>query len=118
MMRKDLLVHALQCFGWVRSRLEVAGGGICPSYGHASKDGAAHPPSQERRQNARTLRRPMLGRRSSRNRAVRYLIRLMTLNMGRYRAMTANPTAPPMTKIMSGSMIEVSESTAVVTSSS
>ena len=47
-----------------------------------------------------------------------YLIRLMMLNIGRYRAMTDNPTAPPTKKIITGSISEVSESTVAVTSSS
>ena len=47
-----------------------------------------------------------------------YLMSLMMLNIGRYKAMTAIPTMPPITKIMAGSMIEVSESTVAVTSSS
>jgi hypothetical protein len=48
----------------------------------------------------------------------RYLIRLMMLNIGRYRAMTDRPTAPPTKKIMIGSMIDVRASTVAVTSSS
>ncbi len=43
---------------------------------------------------------------------------LMSLNMGRYIAMTMPPTMPPITTIMTGSMIEVSASTALSTSAS
>jgi hypothetical protein len=43
---------------------------------------------------------------------------LISLNIGRYMAMTMPPTIDPMTTIMIGSMSEVRESTAVSTSSS
>ena len=45
-----------------------------------------------------------------------YLMRLMMLNIGMYRAMTAAPTAPPMMAINSGSIKDVSASTAAETS--
>jgi len=45
-----------------------------------------------------------------------YSMRLMMLNMGRYSAITAKPTAPPTKKIMTGSMSAVRESTVADTS--
>lgn len=45
-----------------------------------------------------------------------YFSRLITLNIGMYRAMTAAPTAPPITAIRSGSMSDVMASTVAVTS--
>jgi hypothetical protein len=45
-----------------------------------------------------------------------YFSRLITLNIGMYRAMTAAPTAPPITAIRSGSMSDVRASTVAVTS--
>jgi hypothetical protein len=45
-----------------------------------------------------------------------YWMRLITLNIGMYRAMTAAPTAPPITAIRSGSMSDVRASTVAVTS--
>jgi hypothetical protein len=47
-----------------------------------------------------------------------YLISSKIRNVGRYRAMTMAPTAPPTTAIMTGSINEVRDSTAAVTSSS
>lgn len=69
----------------------------------------------------RSLSRRERGRYPSRHRDPgptrrRYLIRLMMLNIGMYRAMTAAPTAPPMIAIMSGSISDVSASTAAWTS--
>ena len=46
------------------------------------------------------------------------MITLTILKMGRYMATTMPPTTPPITTIMSGSMIDVRPSTAVSTSSS
>src|SRR5262249_55837328 len=43
---------------------------------------------------------------------------VMSLNIGRYMAITMPPTIPPMITIIMGSMIEVSVSTAVSTSAS
>jgi hypothetical protein len=50
------------------------------------------------------------------NRSPDYFSRLMTLNIGMYRAMTAAPTAPPITAIRIGSMSDVRASTVAVTS--
>ena len=47
-----------------------------------------------------------------------YLIESYTLNIGRYIAITMNPTIPPTTTIMIGSRIEVSALTAAATWSS
>jgi hypothetical protein len=47
-----------------------------------------------------------------------YWINSKIRNVGRYRAMTMAPTAPPTTAIITGSISEVSDSTAAVTSSS
>ena len=46
-------------------------------------------------------------------RAVSYLTRVMTWNIGRYRAMTMPPTITPSDAIISGSISDVSPSTAV-----
>jgi hypothetical protein len=47
-----------------------------------------------------------------------YLIESYTLNIGRYIAITMNPTMPPTTMIMIGSRIEVRAFTAAATCSS
>jgi hypothetical protein len=47
-----------------------------------------------------------------------YLIESYTLNIGRYIAITMNPTMPPTTMIMIGSRMEVSALTAAATCSS
>ena len=50
--------------------------------------------------------------------AINYFTRVMSLNMGKYMAMTINPTEPPRKTMSIGSIIDVRFETALSTSSS